>query len=389
MTEQKNSTLHPYSPQTPNCNRLERFCRGIGELIINSHHDPVVSGPTQPICNRDQAGKFRLPEDGYYHLVPRGEYANHHHRTDGTVETIIQVYDDAAFTAMVNRFKDEQLINYEHHAHDPSQPRGSASGGWIEDLQVRDDGLYGRIRWSASGEADVTGGNYRYVSPEHPRAAVEPLGGNRYRILELTGAALTNKHNLKGLKPLSNRNHQNTMNEPLKQKLLKFFGLGPDADESAIQAAIPEEQTLAALKNRDKEDKPEKEDEVLQNRVKSLTKELADRDLEAYADVILPDQKDVVREQLLTNRESAIKMLKAMRRGGSAAGREDGTIFNRASARPPSTQDALDKSAAAEEAQARKISARTDEILKNREGVSLSEAWREARSEVLAGNSGS
>lgn len=41
----------------------------------------------------------------------------------------------------------------------------SPAAGWIEELQVRENALWGRVRWLARGEQAVSGQEYRFLSP--------------------------------------------------------------------------------------------------------------------------------------------------------------------------------------------------------------------------------
>ena len=68
--------------------------------------------------------------------------------------------DDDACQTIVNRFNadaeagtlshgQEMLIDHEHFRHDADKE--TIAYGWLTRLQNRDDGIYGQIRWSATG----------------------------------------------------------------------------------------------------------------------------------------------------------------------------------------------------------------------------------------------
>jgi hypothetical protein len=76
--------------------------------------------------------------------------------------------------------------------------------GWIMDLEAREDGLYGRTKWSAAGRELIRNGHYKFLSPTW---SVENIGNNSgqpvYRPTQLISVGLTNEPNLPVL-PLAN-----------------------------------------------------------------------------------------------------------------------------------------------------------------------------------------
>ena len=163
-------------------------------------------------------GAFQLPADGFVQVMPFGEWP-------GAVEfggappealqgvckddegrawlPIRQVLDREAAEAILAAFKPDMLLDYDHFADDPDSATRAA--GWGEEMQIRPDGLYCRVRWTADGLKDVAGGNYRFISPVFPFAALRNIGGDRWRPTAMSGAALTNKPRLKGIRAVSNR----------------------------------------------------------------------------------------------------------------------------------------------------------------------------------------
>jgi hypothetical protein len=97
------------------------------------------------------------------------------------------------------------LIDHEHFKHDAEKE--SIAYGWLQSLENRPDGIYGRIRWSATGQKAVDGGDYRFFSMEYDPADLEPLNDRRVRPIRLAGLTLTNDPNNKGARPITNR-HQ-------------------------------------------------------------------------------------------------------------------------------------------------------------------------------------
>jgi hypothetical protein len=202
------------------------------------------------ILNRD----FKLPDDGWYHIAPLGEFLN----ADAGV---MQVIDQEACAAMAARFATDAaaanfpglLIDFDHFSLVSSQR--SEAAGWILGLEARagsgkrqaageeptpcpskegskiadqdqdgapgghalpkqgeggNAGLWAQIRWSDLGEEAVKGGRYRFLSPVWARRDCVELGFDlaghpRVRPIRMENAAVTNEPGLRGMVPLSNR----------------------------------------------------------------------------------------------------------------------------------------------------------------------------------------
>lgn len=160
-----------------------------------------VALPEEKIANK---ATFRLPKDGFVHLVSLG---NHEHNTSG----LVQVIDKKAIDSMVKNFNELKKKNPDHaiiidRDHLSQLPNGTtAAAGWITNLEARNDGLYGKPAWSDDGEKEVRNGVFRYFSPvwlKKNMESVEP-GTNLMRPLQIEEAALTNNPNLSGLKAIS------------------------------------------------------------------------------------------------------------------------------------------------------------------------------------------
>ncbi len=116
----------------------------------------------------------------------------------------------------------------ENHATDTIAKQGGSAPahGWIAELQVRADGIWGRVDWNASGKALLAERAYRGLSPVivHNRAGA---------IERIVRASLTNVPNLVGLTSL------NTENAGMSwEKIAKAVGLGAEASEDDILGAI-------------------------------------------------------------------------------------------------------------------------------------------------------
>lgn len=338
---------------------LRRFSEGSCE---------AMQGPLATITNRD----FKIAEDGWYQLVPIGEFPGVLRLGDKR-EEITQVLDKDALTKLVNSVQGELLIDFEHFASDPNKETRAA--GWIQDVELREDGIYMRPKWSGSGKTSIENGDYRFISPEFE--GVENLGNGRVRPTKLTGAGLTNKPALKTLKALSNREtddtttHQNN-NMDYKALLKTLLGLSGDPTDEQIQTAA---SAFTQTANKDKE---AKEIAELKNRAEALTKELVEADLKTFEGVI--QDREAVKAALIKDRDGTVALLKSLKPAvevtTEATARE--AIYNRDNAKAPTASET--KAAQEADARAAKIRNRASEISKN-EGISFSQAWARAEAE--------
>ena len=348
-------------------------------------------GPAITVVNSE----FQLPEDGYVQIVSIQEAPMSTdisaHLTGQSGIPATQVLDRQAIETMASKFKGEILVDYEHHSHD--MDKTTTAAGWIQNVEVRDDGLYAKIRWSKSGREAIEGGDYRFISPEFPVNELEHLGGNRYRATSLTGAGLTNRPGLDKIKPLSNRNggatstsphsSQNKTTNTMEHKLIlcSLLGLAATATDEAIQNRVTEfkdEQKTLGQKA--------EELETVKNREKTLLEQLADQDLEKYDGVIT--NRDQWREQLITNREITLKLLEDLKPGDTNGGMSSEEshesqpptkVFNRQSAKAP--EDVVNKANAAEDAKAAFVQNRAAELMKTNSTLTLNQAYNQATTE--------
>jgi hypothetical protein len=125
---------------------------------------------------------------------------------------VVQVIDSEALKAITEDFKAKSetenfpglLVDFDHFSMDTDKP--SEAAGWITALKADTEGLWAKVRWTAKGETAVTGGEYRLVSPVFPKPSLcEDLRESRIRPRQLQSVALTNEPNIKGARPLTNR----------------------------------------------------------------------------------------------------------------------------------------------------------------------------------------
>jgi hypothetical protein len=76
--------------------------------------------------------------------------------------------------------------------------------GWIMEIEVREDGLYGRPKWSAAGRDLIANGHFKFLSPFWHAAQAGMRDGRPVFVpTSLISVGLTNEPNLPVL-PLSN-----------------------------------------------------------------------------------------------------------------------------------------------------------------------------------------
>ena len=213
-----------------------------------------------------------LPEDDgkapeWVHLLPAGEI-----RT-GDGRGPYRVRDAAALLSAAPTPGGRLPID-ENHATDLAAPRGepAPARGWIVELQSRDDGVWGRVEWTAAGRRLVAGRAYRGLSP-----VIQHLkNGDVTAILR---ASLVNRPNLRGLTAL----HQET-DMTLLEKLLKALGLSADTTEDQVVEKVT---TLIA-------DKTKKDETAMQAALSPIAKALGLAET-ASAEEVLAGAHAVVR----------------------------------------------------------------------------------------------
>lgn len=156
---------------------------------------------------------FSLADDGFIMIAAKGE---HPWISEDGKTRILQIVDDGSLQAQAeafNRAGKELLLDYDHESYD--MDKRTTAAGWITNVEVRPDGLYGKVRWSECGTRDVTGGNFRFTSPTYLPRTMEDLGEGNKRPTQLDTVALTNRPNMKGMKPITNR-------EPVKDAVKNY-----------------------------------------------------------------------------------------------------------------------------------------------------------------------
>ncbi len=297
--------------------------------------------------------RFQPNPDGWIQLAVKGE---HPWVSPDGKQRIIQVIDETALKNMLRNFEQDQkenrmlLLDYDHESHDMS--KRTTAAGWIQNMQIRPDGLWGQVKWTNQGEQDVNGGHYRFISPTFAMSKSDILstenGVERIRPSLLLDAALTNKPNLRGMQPLTNRNFTSeaATSEPNKQtnqgvtmmdykaQLLKLLGLAADATDQEISDAIAKsQQSSQAATNRVAEltkSNTEKDEQI-----KTLNTQRIEDDLNKHG--VEGEAREPWRKLLAANREEGLKALAALPKSQAKAESKEKPLHNREGAGTPNT----------------------------------------------------
>ena len=189
-----------------------------------------MTGLVLASCDRAFAPDGCAP--AWVHLFPEGKMTGR----DG------RLFDLADPGALVLAFQSSGVdlpIDYEHQNDLPeAKLHGPVpAAGWIKELKADAGGLWGRVEWTATAAEMIGRKEYRYLSPSflfHPKTR---------HIVRLKGAGLVHNPNLH-LKALASQEPDMTPDAPdaaqLLQSLVKMLGLGPDATEEDVLAALVE-----------------------------------------------------------------------------------------------------------------------------------------------------
>lgn len=308
--------------------------------------------------------RFALSPDGLIHLAPFGD---HPHKNG------LQRFDRAAGEAILAAYnaagRPELLIDFDHESHD--NDKSTEAAGWIANLELRADGLWAKPRWSDTGEAAVRNGRFRYTSPVW--ACDEAPGGILVPI-ELIDVALTNKPNLKNLKPISNRKTENNQHSTTAtmDKIKKALGLPETATDEEILAAI---EALTG-------DKAALETEVAANRE---VEALALCDKHGISDEA---KRTELKTLYLANRDAAKKIFSLLpEKPVTAAPAKSVPLTNRAAPKNPENPAgaAADADDAKASRHAAKLRNRALEIQKTCGVKNYNKAWAMAQAELGEG----
>lgn len=147
---------------------------------------------------------------------------------------------------MTRRYNGETdiVIDYEHQtleAKKNGQPAPAA--GWVKEIEARDDGLYGRVEWTANAATRIEAKEYRYLSPVYYHA-------KDGKVLLLQHAALTNTPNLDHMQVSAHSAFFTPEQEAPMKTVLAALGLTEGASEgealTAVQSLLSDRKAITA-----------------------------------------------------------------------------------------------------------------------------------------------
>jgi phage I-like protein len=150
----------------------------------------------------------------------------------------------------------DMVVDYDHQsvfgAKDGVGGRAAAAG-WVKELQVRSDGIWGRVEWTASAKAAIEAKEYRYISPVIPSRKADG------RIVLILNAALTNTPALDleaAAASAFSAHEEGTDMEKILTALGLAQGTGEDAVLSAITALLSNSTAIAKATGLEDDAKP-------------------------------------------------------------------------------------------------------------------------------------
>jgi phage I-like protein len=226
---------NPIVPEKENLSLLLRSCFPDSFILSNEEVENIAQ-KVEGVAN-----EFEVLQGDWVQVAPYGAFPH---------QMGLQYFDRSDADNLVANFKSltAKLLRrfgglpwYEGHPDtSPKDYPNKRAYGWIDDVQARDEGLYGHVKWTRSGQDLISEGHYKFFSPVwHVTPA--NVGGKRVlRPDELISVGFTNMPNMPVL-PLANVNEgENEMKLPTH--LLKVLGFAEDASPT------PEELQPAAEK---------------------------------------------------------------------------------------------------------------------------------------------
>jgi len=182
-------------------------------------------------------------EGGMTRLIPAGTFTAPRGALAGSGPWFM---DESAAKPIIERAaarSTDIVVDYEHQtllSEENGKP--APASGWIDhaSLEWREDGLYGRIKWTAAAQAAIDADEYRYLSPVFP---YDPKTGT---VLDLLHVGLVNNPAIDTAIPalaaarMGSGAYDLTHEEDTvdREALIKKLGLPENATDEQILAAI-------------------------------------------------------------------------------------------------------------------------------------------------------
>ncbi len=141
---------------------------------------------------------------------------------------------------LIDRFHSRKIdlrIDYEHQADDPGRRQTGPvpAAGWITELEVRPDGIWGHVKWTDTAARLIREREYRFISPTFKYA---PVTG---KVVFLKGASLVHEPNLHLTAPA--REEPTMPPETDLSDIVSALGLPSGSGRDAILTAINSQST--------------------------------------------------------------------------------------------------------------------------------------------------
>lgn len=190
-------------------------------------------------------------------LAKVGEWKGH-----ASGEFALNAEDLAAFVATFDAQANPIPVTYEHPDYKPDGSPVPAAG-WIDELQVRGDSLWGLVRWTDRAAKMIRDGEYQYCSIVFHQAAPDRVTGETRP--ELFEVGIVNRPFIDGLEPLAASAHRGAERKlSMKLDIAKITaalsempdGASGEQMHMALEAAILAQEAL----EKPKAEKPEVEE---------------------------------------------------------------------------------------------------------------------------------
>ncbi|MCR9122996.1 MAG: phage protease [Phyllobacteriaceae bacterium] len=185
------------------------------------------------LCLHSTALSTAASAPDWVQLIPAGTFSG----VDGRGPYVVE---DMAGIIAASISPGRKLPIDENHSTDIKAETGdpSPARGWIVAMEAREDGIWGQVEWTETGQALIDDRAYAYLSPAFLATSKKP-----HRVSQILRASLVNDPNFT-MKSLHKKG-----DAPMDEAIAEALGLGPDADLAAATAAISGLQaTLASMR---------------------------------------------------------------------------------------------------------------------------------------------
>lgn len=333
-------------------------------------------------------------QDGWYHIMPLGEFEVTVTGADGKAKPATEVVDQTALEAIMARHRElaadpnwpGYLVGIEHESQDPAGRTQAAA--WARELEVRDGdtaavpaahrGLWARLEKTPLGEG-LIGSVYKFFSTVNHMA---PAGDGRVRPVTIEDIGLTNKPAYTTLAPAMHRAGTPTENTEVRMEKLKALcakhniGVADGDDEDAMLAKIGTALAAGAQSKADAE--------TASHRATAAEQKVADMErlkLEADADAFVAQHKAVikdpaaVRTQFIAHRAATEALFGGLKKPEELVA--PGTVLHRADGKTPTAPAAGDGQPADDVRRRERLDLVAD--LKSKHRCTHDQAWNLAR----------